>query len=129
MDPTKIRVVDISQTRICPMAQYVRKRLRYMNIFKGFKAVYSFELPARHSIMVTDGSRYKKSAYGTISYLPATFGLTCASVVIRDIVGWKDRKGQKGQRGRALTSIYAGMVDGKLLMAGTKLTFELGVES
>lgn len=93
MDPTKIRVVDISQTRICPMAQYVRKRLRYMNIFKGFKAVYSFELPARHSIMVTDGSRYKKSAYGTISYLPATFGLTCASVVIRDIVGWKDRKG------------------------------------
>jgi tRNA threonylcarbamoyladenosine dehydratase len=92
MDPTQIRVTDISQTRICPMAQYVRKRLRYMNIYKGIKSVYSPELPAKHSIMRTDGSKYKKSAYGTISYLPAAFGLTCASVVIRDLSGWKEIK-------------------------------------
>lgn len=92
MDPTQIRVADISQTNICPMAQYVRKRLRYMNIYKGIKSVYSPELPAKHSIMRTDGSKYKKSAYGTISYLPAAFGLTCASVVIRDLVGWKEIK-------------------------------------
>lgn len=90
MDPTKIKVVDISQTSICPMAQYVRKRLRYMNIYKGIKSVFSTEIPAKFSIMRTDGSKYKKSAYGTISYLPAAFGLTCASVVIRDIVGWKE---------------------------------------
>ncbi len=92
MDPTKIKVVDISQTNICPMAQYVRKRLRYMNIYKGIKSVYSDEKPAKHSIMKTDGSKFKKSAYGTISYLPAAFGLTCASVVIRDIVNWKEIK-------------------------------------
>jgi tRNA threonylcarbamoyladenosine dehydratase len=92
MDPTKIKVVDISQTSVCPMAQYVRKRLRYMNIYKGIKSVFSTELPAKYSIMRTDGSRFKKSAYGTISYLPAAFGLTCASVVIRDIVGWKEIK-------------------------------------
>ncbi len=90
MDPTKIKVVDIAQTNICPMAQYVRKRLRYMNIYKGIKSVYSTEIPAKYSIMKTDGSKYKKSAYGTISYLPAAFGLTCASVVIRDLVGWKE---------------------------------------
>jgi tRNA A37 threonylcarbamoyladenosine dehydratase len=42
--------------------------------------------------MRTDGSNYKRSAYGTISYLPAAFGLTCASVVIRDIAGWKEPK-------------------------------------
>ena len=93
MDPTKIKVVDISQTKICPMAQYVRKRLRYMNIYKGIKSVFSDELPAKYSIMKTDGSKYKKSAYGTISYLPAAFGLTCASVVIRDITAWKEIKG------------------------------------
>lgn len=92
MDPTKIQVVDISKTRICPMAQYVRKRLRYMNIYKGIKSVFSDELPAKFSIMRTDGSKFKKSAYGTISYLPAAFGLTCASVVIRDITGWKEVK-------------------------------------
>ncbi len=86
LDPTMIEVVDISKTYLCPMAQYVRKRLRYMNIRKGIKAVFSTEAPAKHSIMTTDGSRFKKSAYGTISYIPATFGLTCASVVIRDIL-------------------------------------------
>ncbi len=101
MDPTKIRVVDISQTSVCPMAQYVRKRLRYMNIYKGIKSVFSTEIPARFSIMRTDGSKYKKSAYGTISYLPAAFGLTCASVVIRDIVGWKEiRTGSKENSGK-----------------------------
>ena len=95
MDPTKIQVVDIAQTYNCPMAQYVRKRLRYMNSYKGINSVFSTELPAKHSIMKTDGSKFKKSAYGTISYLPAAFGLTCASVVIRDIVGWKEVKTPK----------------------------------
>jgi tRNA A37 threonylcarbamoyladenosine dehydratase len=95
MDPTKIQVVDIAQTYNCPMAQYLRKRLRYMNIYKGINSVFSTELPAKHSIMKTDGSKFKKSAYGTISYLPAAFGLTCASVVIRDIVGWKEIKTPK----------------------------------
>lgn len=93
MDPTQLKVVDIKDTHSCPMAQYVRKRLRYMNIYKGIKCVFSTELPAKFSIMHTDGSKFKKSAYGTISYLPAVFGLTCASVVIRDITGWKEVKG------------------------------------
>ena len=92
MDPTRIKVVDLATTRICPMAYYVRKRLRYMNIYKGIKCVFSDEPAAKHSIMRTDGSNYKRSAYGTISYLPAAFGLTCASVVIRDIAGWKEPK-------------------------------------
>lgn len=93
MDPLKLQIADIKDTNICPLAQYIRKRLRYMNIYKGVKCVYSTELPAKFSIMHTDGSKFKKSAYGTISYLPAVFGLTCASVVIRDITGWKEVKG------------------------------------
>ncbi|MCA0430336.1 MAG: tRNA threonylcarbamoyladenosine dehydratase [Bacteroidetes bacterium] len=92
MDPTRIKVADLSKTKICPMAYYVRKRLRYMNIFKGIKCVFSDEPAAKHSIMRTDGSNYKRSAYGTISYLPAAFGLTCASVVIRDLIEWKEPK-------------------------------------
>jgi tRNA threonylcarbamoyladenosine dehydratase len=92
MDPTRIEVTDISKTHTDPLAQYVRKRLRYMNVYKGVKCVYSNELPAKFSIMKTDGSKFKKSAYGTISYLPAAFGLTCASVVIREIAGWKELK-------------------------------------
>lgn len=86
MDPTQIEVVDISKTHHCTMAQHIRKQLRYMGIYEGIKAVFSAEPPAKHSLMTTDGSRFKKSAYGTISYLPASFGLICASVVIRDLI-------------------------------------------
>ena len=39
--------------------------------------------------MYTDGSNFKRSAYGTISYLPAAFGGACASVVIRHLLGQK----------------------------------------
>lgn len=92
LDPTLIEIADISKTHTCTMAQHLRKQLRYMNIKKGIKSVFSSEPPARHSLMHTDGSRYKKSAYGTISYLPAAFGLTCASVVIRDILNDKGFK-------------------------------------
>lgn len=87
MDPTQIQVVDISKTYNCPFAQYIRKRLRRENIRKGIRAVFSPEDPIRESLMMTDGSNYKKSAYGTISYLPAAFGGACASVVIRDLIG------------------------------------------
>lgn len=86
LDPTMLRVVDISRTNICPFAQQVRKNLKKHGIYKGIKAVYSPEPPIKESLMLTDGKNYKKSAYGTISYLPATFGATCASVVIRDLM-------------------------------------------
>lgn len=90
MDPTRVKIADIAKTDICPLAQYVRKRLKYMGIYKGVKCVFSDELPAKYSIMRTDGSKFKKSAYGTISYLPAVFGLTCASVVIKHIADYKE---------------------------------------
>lgn len=90
MDPTQLRVVDISKTYNCPMANYLRKRLKQLRISKGVKAVFSTELPLRDSIMRTDGTNFKKSAYGTISYIPAVFGMTCASVVIRDLIDWKE---------------------------------------
>ncbi len=85
-DPTQVEVTDICNTCICPLAQQVRKGLKDHKIYKGIKSVFSKELPDKNSLMFTDGSNFKKSAYGTISYLPAVFGLTCASVVIRDLI-------------------------------------------
>jgi tRNA A37 threonylcarbamoyladenosine dehydratase len=84
LDPTRLQVVDISETYNCPFAQQVRKQLkkRYQ-IRKGVQVVFSPEQPIRESLMLTDGSNFKKSAYGTISYLPAVFGAVCASVAIR----------------------------------------------
>lgn len=87
LDPTQIRVTDISKTYNCPFAQQIRKQLRNEGIRKGIRVVFSPEEPIWESLMLTDGTNYKKSAYGTISYLPATFGSAVASVVIRDLLG------------------------------------------
>jgi len=86
MDPTQLQVTDISKTYNCPFAQHIRKHLKSRNISKGVKVVFSPEEVNKESLMLTDGSNFKKSAYGTISYLPATFGATVASVAIRDIL-------------------------------------------
>lgn len=86
VDPTKLQVADLSKTFNCPFAQQVRKQLKGMGITKGIKAAFSPEQPDKNSIIHTDGSNFKKSAYGTISYLPATFGATLSSVVIRDLM-------------------------------------------
>lgn len=86
LDPAQLRVVDISKTYNCPFAQHIRKKLRQDGIRKGIKVVFSPEEPLKESLMLTDGSNFKKSAYGTISYLPAIFGATAASVVIRDLM-------------------------------------------
>ena len=87
LDPTQIKINDISRSYNCNLAHYVRKRLRKYGIRKGVKCVFSNELADPKSLMLTDGSNFKKSAFGTISYLPAIFGLTCASVVIRELIG------------------------------------------
>jgi tRNA A37 threonylcarbamoyladenosine dehydratase len=86
LDPTQLKVVDISKTWNCPFAQQVRKYLKQHNIRKGIKVVFSPEQPIKESLMLTDGKNYKRSAYGTISYLPAVFGAVAASVVIRDLM-------------------------------------------
>jgi tRNA A37 threonylcarbamoyladenosine dehydratase len=89
LDPTKIKVADLAKTRICTLASYVRKRLKKTGVYQGVKTVFSTEKVIRESLIHTDGSNFKKSAYGTISYLPAAFGGAVASVVIRDIIKWK----------------------------------------
>lgn len=88
-DPTRLQVTDISETHTCRLAKYVRKRLHRKGVFTGIKAVFSDEHIVKESLIKTDGTNFKKSAYGTISYLPATFGATCASVVLRALTGQK----------------------------------------
>jgi tRNA A37 threonylcarbamoyladenosine dehydratase len=86
LDPTRLQVVDIAKTYNCPFAQQIRKQLKQHGIRRGLKVVFSPEEPIKESLMLTDGKNYKKSAYGTISYLPAVFGAVAASVVIRDFM-------------------------------------------
>jgi tRNA A37 threonylcarbamoyladenosine dehydratase len=92
LDPTRLQVVDISETYMCPFAQQIRKNLKNHNIRKGIKVVFSPENPIKESLMLTDGKNFKKSAYGTISYLPAVFGAVAASVVIRELIKMKSEE-------------------------------------
>ncbi|MFZ4860572.1 tRNA threonylcarbamoyladenosine dehydratase [Sphingobacterium sp. Mn56C] len=87
VDPTKIKIADISESYNCKLAQHIRKKLRKHDIRQGIKVAFSTELPDKASLLYTDGSNYKKSAYGTMSYLPAAFGGAIASVAIRDLIG------------------------------------------
>lgn len=87
LDPTQLQVVDISKTYNCPFAQQIRKNLKSHGIYKGITTVFSPEEIIKESLMHTDGKNYKKSAYGTISYMPATFGAVVASVAIRKLIG------------------------------------------
>jgi tRNA A37 threonylcarbamoyladenosine dehydratase len=87
MDSMKIKYADISKTHMCPFAYYLRKRLRKEGVFGGVMTVFSEEKPNEESIKQTDGTNYKRSFYGTISYIPALFGLNMASWVIRDANG------------------------------------------
>jgi tRNA A37 threonylcarbamoyladenosine dehydratase len=46
------------------------------------RAVFSSEEVVKSSLIMTDGSNFKKSFYGTTSYMPAIFGLYAAAEVI-----------------------------------------------
>jgi len=80
-DMTKVKIADISKSYNCPLAYILRKKLRKEGITKGFKVVYSEELPDREAIVPVEETN-KKSQVGTISYLPAAFGLACAQTAV-----------------------------------------------
>ena len=82
VDPTRLKVADISATYNC----HVRKYLHRLGVYKGVKAVFSDEqrMPEFKVVETPDDMR-KKSVVGTISYMPTVFGCTVASVCIRDL--------------------------------------------
>ncbi len=82
MISSKIVVKDIGKTDVCPLAKQIRKRLKKEGISSGVKAVYTTETPDQTSLKMTDGKNYKKSFFGTNSWMPAQFGMRCAEHVI-----------------------------------------------
>ena len=85
LDASTVKVGDISKSYNCPFARTIRKRLKKHNIKKGFKVVFNHGELLKDSMKLTDGSNFKKSFYGTISYMPALFGLRMAAEVIQDL--------------------------------------------
>lgn len=84
MDPSQVRIADISKSHDCKLARVVRKRLHRLGIRKGITAVFSPEEVPEDAIRL-EQSQNKNSTVGTISYMPAVFGCFVASVVIREL--------------------------------------------
>lgn len=86
MNPSMVQVSKLDKTYNCKLASHLKKRLKRENVkFDSVRAVFSSELQVRSSLKLTDGTNYKKSFYGTVSYMPALFGLMGAAEVIRYI--------------------------------------------
>lgn len=83
LDPIKVRVKDISKTKNCRLSKMIRKRLKKEGFHKGVRAVFSEEHIKRDALKLTDGTNYKKSFYGTNSYMPALFGLNASAEAIK----------------------------------------------
>jgi len=83
---SKVVVKDISKTDVCPLAKVIRKRLKKEGISTGVKAVFSVEKPDQSSLKMTDGTNFKKSFFGTNSWMPALFGLHAAETVVKHLI-------------------------------------------
>ena len=85
--PEKIQIADISQSNHCRLAFYIRKRLHRLGVQDGITVVFSPE-PVDDSAILknVEGEQNKVSNVGTISFMPAAFGIFCASVVINGLL-------------------------------------------
>ena len=85
--PERIEMADIAKSNHCRLAFYIRKRLHRLGVFDGIKVVFSPE-PVDASAVTTDevNEQNKVSNVGTLSFMPAAFGIFCASVVINEFL-------------------------------------------
>ncbi len=83
MDASKVKVMNIWKTENDRLAYQIKKLLKKKKALRKFKVVCSTEPINEDALEYTDGANYKKTYYGTVSYMPALFGLYMAEWVIR----------------------------------------------
>lgn len=94
LDPTALRVSDISKTKGCPLARVMRKELRKRGI-DHLKVVWSEEVPltplhpAQSQTPETNtrpGSSARRDTPGSLPFVPAAAGILMASAVVQDLL-------------------------------------------
>lgn len=89
-DPSRLRVGDLMDSDVCPLAREVRRRLRRRGLGRGVLAVWSDEKPCAPLPPEPTGRGRPRAVNGTVSYMPALFGMTLAGAVIHRLL---ERKG------------------------------------
>jgi tRNA threonylcarbamoyladenosine dehydratase len=89
-DPAQIKIADISQTSMCPLARRVRKFLRRRGINKGITVIYSLEEPIEQfppeagTAQDWEGCPGRmRGTLGSAAYMPAIMGLWAASYILQ----------------------------------------------
>ena len=93
LDPTLLRVSDISKTENCPLARVMRKVLRRWGI-DHLKVVWSPEEPRTPlapiqtetpADSIRPGSTARRATPGSISFVPGAAGLIMAGTILREL--------------------------------------------
>lgn len=82
IDPTKFKIVDISKTKVCPLAKVMRYELKKRDI-KGVPVLFSDEIPLK-PILGTDSSN-KRQTPGSMSFVPPVAGYILAGYVVNSL--------------------------------------------
>jgi len=95
-NPAAVRVGDIEETRDCPLARHVRRRLHLRGIRSGVVCVYSREPVPKTAVgepgADSDGPAFLRRGrprrpLGSLSCLPGMFGLAAAATAINWLCG------------------------------------------
>lgn len=88
VDPTKLKVADISRTSVCPLARVMRNELKKRGINR-LKCVFSTEPAIKPDINLQNSGEIemkgKAASPGSNAFVPSVAGLFIASEVVRDL--------------------------------------------
>ena len=89
LDPTALRVSDISETSVCPLARVMRRECSRRGIDR-LKVVWSSEPPRRPLEPLPAAEQKKgprKGVPGSTAFVPAAAGRILAAEVVKDLIG------------------------------------------
>ena len=90
LDASRARIRSLNQTSGCPLARELRRTLKAHGANLGYPVVYSDEprrQPLPHQPVGGDVPGRARAVNGTISYLPALFGIMMAGHIIQTLLG------------------------------------------
>lgn len=89
LDPTRVKIAKLNQTHSCALAREMRKSLKRLAANLNYPVVFSDEPAVVKGLPhepVSGPAGRPRAVNGTISYMPAIFGLTLAGHTIRELL-------------------------------------------